>query len=364
MRLPKDVDHAVALLREAIDQGLRYIDTSRGYPESEWVLGLALRDGYRQKVILSTKWSPWIMMVDPRDDASSDCMRRRIEESMKRLNVDYLDYFQIWNIGCREHYDLAVAKGGMLDGILKAKEDGLLGHIGFTTHDSVENLLTYIEQADWCEILLTTYNMLNTQYAPVLEAAHAKGIGTVTMNPMGGGKLAEQSQTLMALAREVGAVSVADMAIRYVLSNPHIDTMLNGLSKPDDIKDSIASLDRGGFTASQIHRIDDFLKDIKTKVSAFCTACKYCMPCPEGIDIPAVLSCVQDMRYWGWHHSARARYEKLPGKKADACVQCGKCEKTCTQHLNIMQEMAYAVEMLANDTPMKQVDRPDTNDVK
>jgi len=229
MRLPRNSDKAIKLLRKAIDNGLRYIDTSRGYGESELIVGRALKDGYREKVILSTKWSPWITKIDEDDDNSSDCVRRRIEESMLRLDVDYLDYYQVWNINSRQAYDQAIAKGGMVDGIKKAKAEGLIGHIGFTTHDSVENLLTYIEEADWCEILLTSYSMLNTTYAPVIAAAHAKGIGTVTMNPVAGGRLSESSPVLSALAKRVGAHSVADMAIRYVLSNPDIDTILNGV---------------------------------------------------------------------------------------------------------------------------------------
>ena len=345
MRLLKDVDVAVTLLRHAIDRGMRYIDTSRGYGESEWIVGLALKDGYRDKVVLSSKWSPWNIMVAPSDDTSSDCVRRRIEESMKRLDVDYLDYYQVWSINTREHYDKVVAKGGMVEGILKAKEEGLVGHLGFTTHDSVENLLSYIEEADWCEILLTTYNLINIQYAPVIESAHAKGIGTVIMNPVGGGRLAEKSPILMALAKEVGAVSIPDLAIRYVLSNPCIDTMLNGLSKLSDVTDSLASEQRGPFSAAQLERIDTYLKDIREKAASFCTACNYCMPCPEGIDIPSIMSCIHDIRYWGWKDRARTRYENIKSKKADACVQCGKCEEVCTQHLNIMQEMSCANSM-------------------
>lgn len=341
-RFPRDVDVAVNLLRSAIDRGMRYIDTSRGYGEAEWIVGLALKNGYRNRVILSSKWSPWNAMIAPSDDTSSDCTRRRIEESMRRLDVDYLDYYQVWSITTREHYDKIVAKGGMVEGILKAKEEGLVGHLGFTTHDSVENLLTYIKEADWCEILLTTYNLINTQYAPVIESAHAKGIGTVIMNPVGGGRLAEKSPILMALAREVGAISVPDLAIRYVLSNPCIDTMLIGLSKLSDVTDSFASLQRGAFSAVHLEKIDTYLKDIRVRAASFCTACNYCMPCPEGIDIPAVMSCIQDIRYWGWKDRARTRYENIAGKKADACIQCGKCEEACTQQLKIMQEMSYA----------------------
>ncbi len=345
MRLPGDVDTAINLVRQAIDQGMRYIDTSRGYGDSEWVLGLALKDGYRDKVILSSKWCPWNIMVAPSDDTSCDCMRRRIDETMKRLDVDYLDYYQVWSISTREQFDQTVAKGGMVEGILKAKEEGLVGHIGFTTHDSTENLLEYIKEADWCEILLTTYNMINIQYAPVIEAAHAKGIGTVVMNPVGGGSLVENSPILAKLAEEVGAVSTADLAVRYVLSNPCIDTMLCGISKSSDVTDSIASEQRAPFSSGELSRINTCLEDIRARAASFCTACRYCMPCPEGIDIPAIMSCINDIRFWGWDDAAKTRYANITSKKADVCVSCGKCEKACTQHLHIMQEMLYARDM-------------------
>ncbi len=159
----------------------------------------------------------------------------------------------------------------MVDGIRKAKEDGLIGHIGFTTHDKVDSLLEYLPEVDWCEILLTTYNMLNTEYAPVIEAAHSLGIGTVTMNPISGGKLAEDSSVLKKLADEVGAASPADMAVRYVLSNPNIDTMLCGMKKSEDINDSIASVERGPFTPEQLNTINNFVKEIKDQASSFCT---------------------------------------------------------------------------------------------
>jgi predicted aldo/keto reductase-like oxidoreductase len=350
MRLPKDTDKAIMLLRRAIDRGLCYIDTSRGYGESELVVGRALKDGYRDKVILSTKWSPWITKIDENDDSSSDCTRRRLEESMLRLDVDYLDYYQVWNINSREAYDRAVARDGMVDGIKKARDEGLVGHIGFTTHDSVENLLTYLDENDWCEIILTTYNMLNTTYAPVIAAAHTKGIGTVTMNPVAGGRLSESSPVLEALAKRVGATSVADMAIRYVLSNPDIDTILNGLSKLSDIDNSINAVSGGVFSPEQLAVIDKSLTEIKGKVSAFCTSCKYCLPCPAGIDIPAVMTAIQDERYWGWGKTAQARYDNISGNKADVCTKCGKCEKVCTQNLQISEEMSYAVKTFGGKT--------------
>ena len=348
MRLPKDTDEAVALIRHAIDSGMKYIDTSRGYGDSEIKLGKALKDGYREKVILSTKWAPWIMKVEETDDYSADSVRRRIEESMKRLDVDYLDYYQIWNIDNRDNYTKATAKGGMLDGIKKAKKDGLIGHIGFTTHDTVENLLSYLPEIDWCQIVLFTYNLLSTTYAPAIEAYHKAGIGTIIMNPVGGGLLSGNSEVLMPLARRVGATSVPDLAIRYLMSNPNVDIIISGISKKQDVDDSIASANRKPFTRDEMRLIEELQKKTIEIKAEFCTRCGYCKPCPEGIDIPTVMSCIADERFWGLREPAVARYNRMKEAKADACTQCGQCESKCTQKLKIIDEMMYAKKSFGN----------------
>ncbi|MDX9976116.1 MAG: aldo/keto reductase [FCB group bacterium] len=347
MRFPKDDDEAVALIRHAIDSGMRYIDTSRGYGDSEIKLGKALKDGYREKVILSTKWSPWVTLIEDDDDSSADCVRKRIEESMRRLDVDYLDFYQVWNIDSREHYDMAVESGGMVDGIRKAIDEGLVGHTGFTTHDTVENLLVYLDEADWCEVLLVTHNLLNDQYVPVLEAAHERGIGTIVMNPVGGGKLTEDGKYLAKLAEGVGAESVPDLAIRYLMSNPNIDTIISGISKGSDVDSSIASVDAGALSKDQMARIHAFLEMVSVEHTGFCTGCGYCMPCPNNVDIREIMAAIYDERYWGLREAARQRYTEIRGSKAEACTKCGQCAPKCTQHLDIPAEMAYALKRLA-----------------
>ncbi len=351
MRFPGDTQKAVGLIRHAIDSGMRYIDTSRGYGESEWILGRALRNGYRDRVMLSTKWSPWISKPDAADDTSAACLRRRLEESMQRLGVDRLDFYQVWNIDSREHYDQATAPGGMLEGIMKARKDGLVDHIGFTTHDSIENLLEYIEEVDWCESMLFSYNLLSCTYAPAIKAAHKKGIGTLVMNPVMAGKLAgaatERSElatgsSLGELAAELGAVSIADLGIRYILSNPDVDSILCGISKPSDVDDTISSAERPAFTREQMDRIEKFIESMSPDKTGFCTQCGYCKPCPEGIDISAVMSCIEKARYWGMRDGAQMLYGSIRGPKADACARCGECEKRCTQHLKIMECMVWA----------------------
>jgi predicted aldo/keto reductase-like oxidoreductase len=347
MRFPQDEDKAIELIRHAIDSGMRYIDTSRGYGDSEIKLGKALKDGYREKVLLSTKWAPWCVMIEDDDDASADCVRKRIDESMKRLDVEYLDFYQVWSINTREQYDLAVAKGGMVDGIRKAMDEGLVRHTGFTTHDTVENLLVYLDEADWCEILLLTHNLLNHTYVPVIEAAHKHGIGTIVMNPVGGGKLAEPSTFLTKLAQGVGAKDVPDLAIRYLMSNPNLDTIISGISKPSDVDDSIASVNAEAFTVDELKRIHAYLDLVSPQQTGFCTGCGYCLPCPNGVEIRDIMYAIYDDRYWGFTQAARRRYGNIEGKRADACTKCGVCVPKCTQHLDIPGEMTYALKRLA-----------------
>lgn len=347
MRFPKDTDEAAKIIRHGIDSGLQYIDTCRRYGDSELKLREALKNGYREKVILSTKWSPWNDPEKTMADATASCVRAKIDESLERLGVDYLDFYQAWDVKSRECYEHFTAKGGMLEGVLAAKKEGLIKHIGMTTHDSVENVLDYIKQSEWIEILLVTYNMMNRRYAPVLEAAKKQGIGTLVMNPVGGGLFSEESEALSPLVEEAGAVSIPDMAIRYILSNPNVDTMLIGLSKISDVDDSIASESRGALNSKTIEKIEAFFDAHNTEKANFCSKCGYCMPCPQGINIPAIMEAVFLKKSLGLSERAKRIYMNSGEKRAEACNECGRCEKQCTQKLKITKHMKYALQHIA-----------------
>ncbi len=347
MRLPQEEKQAVALLRQAIDTGMIYIDTSQGYGDSEIKVGKSLKDGYRQKVILSTKWSPWIKKIEPDDDTSADCTYKRIIESMERLDVDYLDFYQIWNIDSSEHCRQAVTKGGMLDGIRRAMDEGLVKHTGFTTHDTPENVSRYIDEFDWCETILFTYNLLNQTYADVIAKAHDKGIATVVMNPVGGGMLAEDSPVIKSAVLEAtGVDDVIQIAHRYLAGNKNIDTILCGINKPSDIVSTLENYRKPPLTIQEIETIEKALRKLSSENMGFCTSCKYCMPCPQGIDIPAMMNVSYLLNMlkvprrakdiYGWNIS-----ENNPHKSAfpSSCIECGQCEEKCTQSLNIIQAL-------------------------
>lgn len=347
MRLPEDVDEAVELMRKAIDAGMIYIDTSRGYSDSEIKVGKSLKDGYREKVILSTKWSPWVIKVEQDDDASADCTYKRIIESMERLDVEYLDFYQIWSINNEDTFNQATKKGGMLDGIIRAMDEGLIKHTGFTTHDSPENLSKYIEQVDWCEAILCTYSMLNTTYKDVIARAHQKGIATVVMNPTGGGMFADKSAVLKQAVKDaVGIDNVVEAAHRYLSGDENIDTILCGIKKPSDVASTVANFARPPLTAEQRGALEAAMAGLSKKNVGFCTACKYCLPCPEGINIPELLNIIYMARILKVPNFAKECYhwqlsEDNTERSAHPaeCTQCSQCGQKCTQKLHIIEEL-------------------------
>ncbi|MCK4981616.1 MAG: aldo/keto reductase [Victivallaceae bacterium] len=342
MRLPDDVIDSVELIRNAIDNGLVYIDTCRCYGESEFKMARALKDGYREKVILSTKSSPWNKKIQDSDDGTADSIVRRIEESLVRLDVDHLDFYQIWSLFNEENWKMATRKGGMLDGIKKARDMGLVKHIGITTHEKPEDIIRHLPEAGWIESILLSYNLMQRDYEPVIAKAHELGIGTIVMNPCGGGKFAGHSDVLMKIARAVNAVSVPDLAIRYVNSNPNIDTMLCGIGKKQDVSDTVTSVEREKFTPEQIEFINKSFDDLSKE--KFCTGCNYCMPCPAGINIPGILNLVYEDRVLGFKETAIKQYNSpwIVKVKADACTKCGQCETKCTQKIKIIKELQAA----------------------
>lgn len=347
-RLPHDLDEAAALIRYAVDAGMVLIDSSRTYDNSELKVARALKDGYRDRVLLSDKWSPWAVKVEETDVPTSDCARKRIDEQLRRLEVDHLDFYLLWLLNTPEHFHLATRKGGLLDGVLKAHEEGLVGHIGFSSHDTPEHICGYLRDSDWCEVVVVSYNMINHHAASVLRQAKLLGIGTVIMNPVGGGKFIQKSRVFDALTDAAGIQSAPELAIRYILSNPNADTLLSGIAKAGDVDNTLFAVDKGPLSSGQIDQVQQLLDSMDAEISQFCTACGYCMPCPQGVNIPAVMACLERERFWDLPESARKKYRILRKHSADACIHCNECTSKCPQHLQVMEEMLTAQKILGS----------------
>lgn len=341
MRLPKDYDEAVALLRVAIDAGCNYIDTSRGYGESEPKLALALKDGYRDRVCLSTKASPWNFREEGYT-GTADQTRAKIEDSMRRLEVDRLDYYQVWSIVSQENWDTARKPGGIVEGIHKAMDEGLVDHVGATTHAPPDRIREMIDSGLF-ETITVSYNLLNPALGDVIDYAAEKNVGVVVMNPMAGGALGCESPVIRDFVPG-GSLTSRQVALKFVLDNPSVTCAISGISCMRDVEENVAAEALAPFTPERL----DALAQAADAVLAphrdsICTRCGYCMPCPQGVRISQILGMATDARLFGLGDYARRRYDGMkPEWRVEQCNECGACRAKCTNQLDVPEELKRA----------------------
>jgi uncharacterized protein len=344
MRLPKDYDESTALLRAAIDAGCNYIDTSRGYGESELKLAQALKDGYRDKVILSTKCSPWIYEEDGYT-SSADDTRRKIDESMTRLDVDRLDFYQVWNVCSAETYAQAIAPGGMVDAIRKAIDEGIVDHIGVTTHAPESVIIEMIDSGIFESITLS-YHLLSRKKEEMIERAASRNVGVVVMNPMAGGALGYPSQKISSFL-DGSILSSQEIALKYVFGHPHVSCAISGFSKMSDVVENVAIAESPPLTHEERQTLAQRAEDLDAEGMKFCTQCGYCMPCEQGVNIKGIFNLMNRARLFDLDEWARQRYTAMKAeKRADRCTRCGECEEKCTNDLAIGDELAKAHDHL------------------
>ena len=345
MRLPKDDEEAVALIRRAIDAGCNYIDTSLGYGDSELKLAKALRGGYRERVILSTKCSPWIHQEEGYT-ASADDTRRKIDQQMRRLEVDYLDFYQVWNVTGEDTYQQAIAPDGVVAGIRRAMDEGLVRHIGATTHAPLDVMHQMIDSGIF-EAITVSYYLINREVEEVMEHAHRANVGIVVMNPIGGGLLGADSPVIRGLVPESGLPAAA-LALRFVLDHPHVTTAISGFAKMSDVEQNVAIANGEPLSSAQREKLAAGVAKLEEKGRKICTQCGYCMPCKQGVLIKDILGLANRGEWFGLLDAVRAKYANFkPEWRADACTQCGACEEKCPNDVPIREQLARAHEQLS-----------------
>jgi len=344
MRLPKEMSKAVTLLRAAIDAGCNYIDTSFGYGDSELKLAQALKDGYRERVMLSTKCSPWIHKEDGYTTSASDTLRK-MEESMKRLEVDYLDFYQVWNVTDADTLRQATAPGQMVDGIHEAMKEGLVRHIAATAH-APDEVVTDMIDGGLFETITISYNLLNRGREAVMAHAFEKGVGIVAMNPIAGGLLGCHSPALDGILPDF-PLSTTQLSLKFVIEHPHISCAISGFSKMSDVEENVEAALAPPLTGEDRKALVDGLVRIQQESKEFCTQCGYCMPCEQGVEIRRIFDMVNKYLILGLEDWARAAYANLrPEQRADACTGCGACTPKCTNKLDIPAELRAAHALL------------------
>ncbi len=346
MRLPQDHDESVELMRRAMDLGVNFIDTAMGYVggESEIMVGKAVK-GRRDQVYLSTK--------NACHEWTNESWRRRLESSLTKLDTDYIDFYCVVHGLTWEAYTQHFSKpGGGLEEAFKAKEEGLIHHLCMSCHDTPENMIKLIDEG-WLEGMIVQYNLLDRRNEPAIQYAHERGLGVCIMGPVGGGRLAHHSDRLAALGG-AGVTSIPDLALRFVLANPHVTCAMSGMNTIQQVEENVATASREEpLSEEELAAIRRATEENQRLAELYCTGCRYCLPCPQGVAIPDIFSMMNLHRVWGLTEPARRQYAHLQRhatderKDASACVECGQCEEKCPQNIPIMKQLKESHEALA-----------------
>lgn len=300
-----DAEGTRTLLKEMAEKGVNYIDTARGYTVSEEYIGYGL-EGIRDQFVLATK-----SMSRTREAMAAD-----IELSLKNLRTDYIDVYQIHNPSM-EQLDQVTGKNGALEALLEAREAGKIGHIGITAHSTAvfEKALEF----DWVETVMFPYNIVENQGDELIRRCAEKNVGFIAMKPLAG-----------------GAIEDAELALRYVCSNPDMTVVIPGMAELTELENNIAACENTApFSEEETRKLEKVKKQLGTD---FCRRCNYCAPCTVGIDIPSVFLFSGYLQRYQLAEWGKSRYSTLK-VKASACIECGECEPRCPYHLPIREKL-------------------------
>ena len=347
---PADIDRpaTIAMVRRAIDSGVNYIDTAYPYHggESEVVTGLALADGYRAKVKVATKLPTW--MVTCEDDVD-----RLLDEQLRRLGDSFIDVYLIHNI-TRAAWP-TVLQCNVLRRLEAARAAGKIGAIGFSYHDDFALFKEVLDSFPW-DMAQIQYNYMNENVqagTAGLEYAAAKGIPIVIMEPLLGGCLVNVPPAISQILDEGSAKRTpADWALQWLWNKPGIATVLSGMNTMQQVEENLASASASGIGTLGERDLEVMRRAAKAYQALTpipCTRCRYCLPCPKGVDIPTAFSLYNGIHAFGGNQGILNRiiYKNLPAAdKADNCVACGACEKKCPQHIPISEWLPKVHEFL------------------
>lgn len=337
-----DEERAAALLNAARDAGVNYFDTAYNYHggASEPFVGRVIAQWPRKSFYLATKLPVW--KCESLEDA-----KKIFAEQLERLGVEYIDFYLMHSLH-QPRYDKAKALG-IVDWLWEQKAAGKIRNLGFSFHDHYAALEHILNDQPWdfCQL---QYNYLDTDEKAEEQAGdrgyaltEAKGVPVIIMEPIKGGTLAnlpaDAAAPLKALRPEASAAS---WALRWVGSHPNVHVILSGMSAEDQLADNLATFQKfEPLNEPEQAAVAQTAQVLRNKIRVGCTACRYCMPCPMGVDIPDNFSLWNRLAMFGNTEQVKNAWNRMEEKeKAKNCIRCGKCEAICPQHLPIRQALA------------------------
>ncbi|TCO69847.1 aldo/keto reductase [Marinisporobacter balticus] len=336
--LSKSDEENAEIVRYASSKGINYFDTAPGYCDdrSEKIFGIAFKD-MPNDFYVSTKGMP--IQYDTAQKAK-DAVKR----SIKRLGVDKINFYHVWCLRKMSNYELAMKPGGQYEGLLACKEEGLIDHIVFSSHQPGHEIKHILDEEKFEGVLLGV-NILNFPYRwdGVLNA-YEKGYGVVAMNPLGGGTIPQHEKELSFLSTD--GETPTEAALRFNIASPQITVTLNGFTTKEQIDMACRIADEGN--TFEPYDLEKIKSRLGRNMNTVCTGCGYCWDCPMEIPVPAYMQFYNEKQMFGKSEEELKKELKrvcewgfLAVRKGSAkdCIECGKCEEACTQHLPIIDRL-------------------------
>ena len=338
-----DEEKAISLIRRAIDGGVTYLDTAYIYLDktSETVLGKALRDGYRERVTIATKMPTSAV----KDRASMEAL---LDEELKKLQTDHIDFYLMHGINKKEwEYFKSIGAPEFFDDMKRA---GKIRYKCCSFHGPYDEFEYILNDYDW-DMVQIQYNFMDVENQAGtrgLKLAASRGIPVVIMEGLLGGSLAKAPDNVQALYDAFPTKrSPVEWAFRWLCDHPEVSVVLSGCNEAEQIDDNLRifdSVEPGVMDEAELKLIDDVRAAYLSRTKIGCTGCRYCMPCPNGVNIPGIFSVwnsvslygIDPNKDWGF------RMTREKGNGADKCVACGACEAACPQHLPIIESLKTA----------------------
>lgn len=357
MRFPKkagliDIPETEQQILTAIQNGVNYFDTAYIYPGSEAALGEILeRNHLRHQVYIATKLPHYLIK-------NKEGMENLFAEELRRLRTDHVDYYLMHMLTDAAAWDRMKALG-VEDWLREKKASGAIRQVGFSYHGNSDMFCRLIDAWDWdfCQIQYNYMDEHSQAGRRGLQYANSKGIPVVIMEPLRGGKLVsllpEEAKKIFA-AHPVQHTP-AQWAFRWLWNQPEVTVVLSGMNSDAMIRDNVqtaSTTEIGELTAQDEAMLQKVVQAINAKMKVGCTGCGYCMPCPQGVDIPGIFAAYnrryQEGKFNGMRDYIMCTMLRKNSTAASNCIRCGKCEKHCPQHIPIREKLAQAQKELEN----------------
>ncbi len=356
MRLPvigKDNSHidepkAMNMIRHAIDQGVNYLDTAYPYhmDKGEIFVGKALRDGYRDKIKLATKMPTWYIQ-------SHDDFDRYLNEQLKRLQTDHIDFYLLHSMN--KEFWPRLRDMGILKWAEKTISDGRIHHLGFSFHDTYDIFKQIVDAYDKWTLCQIQYNFMDIEYqagTKGLKYAADKGMAVVVMEPLRGGQLTKKlPESIAELCKNAPTQrTMADRALQWVWNHPEVSMVLSGMSAMEHVTENLASAENAranSLGTDELSLIDRLREEYRKLTPVPCSNCKYCMPCPNGVNISRIFELYNDAVIYNEPNAPRFHYRLIPPEEqADRCTECLECGDLCPQDFSIPEWLEKAHQWL------------------